>query len=405
MLNQHEIMQTIQMIDQQHLDVRTITMGISLLDCADPDPKAACQKIYDKITRRAEHLVATGEAIEREFGIPIVNKRISVTPMALVAGASETGSYVPFAVAMDNAAKSTGVNFIGGFSALVQKGATQADKKLIASIPEALAITDFVCSSVNVGSTRAGINMDAVAEMGRIIKDTAERTADRGGFGCAKLVVFCNAVEDNPFMAGAFHGVGEPDCIINVGVSGPGVVHHALKDVKGQPFDVVAETIKKTAFRITRMGQLVAQEASRRLDTPFGIVDLSLAPTPAVGDSVARILEEMGLEVCGTHGTTAALALLTAVNFGQRSESERVLKITIPESLDYDGLFDDLFDQYTRSHTLERVKTANMGTLYELEYRVTLPGEQPSKEFLDALRCRNGNLNIVCGRPATREAL
>ena len=293
MINTNEILDTIHMIDQQHLDVRTITMGISLLDCADPDPKAACQKIYDKITRRAEHLVATGEAIEREFGIPIVNKRISVTPMALVAGASETGSYVPFAVAMDNAAKSTGVNFIGGFSALVQKGATQADKKLIASIPEALAITDFVCSSVNVGSTRAGINMDAVAEMGRIIKDTAERTADRGGFGCAKLVVFCNAVEDNPFMAGAFHGVGEPDCIINVGVSGPG-----------------AETIKKTAFRVTRMGQLVAQEASRRLGVPFGIVDLSLAPTPAIGDSVARILEEMGLETCGTHGTTAALALL-----------------------------------------------------------------------------------------------
>ena len=287
MINTNEILDTIHMIDQQHLDVRTITMGISLLDCADPDPKAACQKIYDKITRRAEHLVATGEAIEREFGIPIVNKRISVTPMALVAGASETGSYVPFAVAMDNAAKSTGVNFIGGFSALVQKGATQADKKLIASIPEALAITDFVCSSVNVGSTRAGINMDAVAEMGRIIKDTAERTADRGGFGCAKLVVF-----------------------INVGVSGPGVVHHALKDVKGQPFDVVAETIKKTAFRVTRMGQLVAQEASRRLGVPFGIVDLSLAPTPAIGDSVARILEEMGLETCGTHGTTAALALL-----------------------------------------------------------------------------------------------
>ena len=310
MINTNEILDTIHMIDQQHLDVRTITMGISLLDCADPDPKAACQKIYDKITRRAEHLVATGEAIEREFGIPIVNKRISVTPMALVAGASETGSYVPFAVAMDNAAKSTGVNFIGGFSALVQKGATQADKKLIASIPEALAITDFVCSSVNVGSTRAGINMDAVAEMGRIIKDTAERTADRGGFGCAKLVVFCNAVEDNPFMAGAFHGVGEPDCIINVGVSGPGVVHHALKDVKGQPFDVVAETIKKTAFKITRVGQLVAQEAAKRLNTQFGIIDLSLAPTPAVGDSVAHILEEIGLESCGCPGTTAALAML-----------------------------------------------------------------------------------------------
>ena len=310
MINTNEILDTIRMIDQQHLDIRTITMGISLLDCADPDPKAACQKIYDKITRRAEHLVATGEAIEREFGIPIVNKRISVTPMALVAGASETSSYVPFAVAMDSAAKTAGVDFIGGFSALVQKGATPADRKLISSIPEALAITDYVCSSVNVGSTKAGINMNAVGVMGRVIKETAERTAERGGFGCAKLVVFCNAVEDNPFMAGAFHGVGEPDCIINVGVSGPGVVYHALQAVKGQSFDVVAETVKKTAFRITRMGQLVAQEASRRLDTPFGIVDLSLAPTPAIGDSVARILEEMGLEVCGTHGTTAALALL-----------------------------------------------------------------------------------------------
>ena len=310
MINSSEILQTVQMFNQQHLDIRTITMGISLLDCADPDPKAACQKIYDKITRRAEHLVATGEAIEREFGIPIVNKRISVTPMALVAGASETSSYVPFAVAMDSAAKTAGVDFIGGFSALVQKGATPADRKLISSIPEALAITDYVCSSVNVGSTKAGINMNAVGVMGRIIKETAERTAERGGFGCAKLVVFCNAVEDNPFMAGAFHGVGEPDCIINVGVSGPGVVYHALQAVKGQSFDVVAETVKKTAFRITRMGQLVAQEASRRLDTPFGIVDLSLAPTPAIGDSVARILEEMGLEVCGTHGTTAALALL-----------------------------------------------------------------------------------------------
>ena len=238
-----------------------------------------------------------------------VSDQAAVSPARLLCRAAGE-EYAPFAAALDRAAKATGVNFIGGFSALVQKGATQADKKLIASIPEALAITDFVCSSVNVGSTRAGINMDAVAEMGRIIKDTAERTADRGGFGCAKLVVFCNAVEDNPFMAGAFHGVGEPDCIINVGVSGPGVVHHALKDVKGQPFDVVAETIKKTAFRVTRMGQLVAQEASRRLGVPFGIVDLSLAPTPAIGDSVARILEEMGLETCGTHGTTAALALL-----------------------------------------------------------------------------------------------
>ena len=310
MLNQKEILSTIAMIDQQHLDIRTITMGISLLSCCDPDAKRACDKIYEKITRYAEKLVKTGEDIQREFGIPIVNKRISVTPIALVAGASEAEDYVPFALALDRAAKTCGVNFIGGFSALVQKGMTLADEKLLRSIPEALDRTELVCSSINVGSTRAGINMDAVKLMGQIIKETAARTADRDGLGCAKLVVFCNAVEDNPFMAGAFHGVGEPDCIINVGVSGPGVVHHALKDVKGQPFDVVAETIKKTAFRITRMGQLVAQEASRRLDTPFGIVDLSLAPTPAVGDSVARILEEMGLEVCGTHGTTAALALL-----------------------------------------------------------------------------------------------
>jgi len=310
MINTNEILQTIRMIDQQHLDIRTITMGISLLDCGHPDPKAACTRIYDKIVRRAEKLVETGRAIEAEFGIPIVNKRISVTPMALVAGASDTEDYVPFAVAMDKAAKACGVDFIGGFSALVQKGFTTGDRRLINAIPEALAITDYVCSSVNVGSTKAGINMDAVALMGQIIKKTAQRTADRGGFGCAKLVVFCNAVEDNPFMAGAFHGVGEPETTINVGVSGPGVIYHALQTVKGQPFDVVAETIKKTAFQITRMGELVAREASRRLDVPFGIVDLSLAPTPAVGDSVARILEEMGIEVCGTHGTTAALALL-----------------------------------------------------------------------------------------------
>ncbi|NCE63461.1 PFL family protein [Pseudoflavonifractor sp. 524-17] len=310
MITTSEILDTVRMIDQQHLDVRTITMGISLLDCIDASQHAACQKIYEKITRYAGRLVATGEDIEREYGIPIVNKRISVTPMALVAGASDARDYVPFAVAMEKAAKATGVNFIGGFSALVQKGITPGDRKLIQSIPEALAQTERVCASVNVGSTKAGINMDAVAMMGRIIKDCAQRTGDRGGFGCAKLVVFCNAVEDNPFMAGAFHGVGEGDCVINVGVSGPGVVHHALQSVKGMPFDVVAETIKKTAFRVTRMGQLVAQEASRRLGVPFGIVDLSLAPTPAIGDSVGRILEEMGLEVCGAHGTTAALALL-----------------------------------------------------------------------------------------------
>lgn len=310
MLNQKDIQNTIDMIDRQHLDIRTITMGISLRDCAHPDAKTCCDKIYDKITRQAEHLVETGCAIEREFGIPIVNKRISVTPIAMVAESCETEDYAPFAVTLDRAAKTCGVNFIGGFSALVQKGFTKGDMRLVRSIPEALATTDFVCSSVNVGSTKAGINMDAVALMGRIIKETAERTKDNDGLGCAKLVVFANAVEDNPFMAGAFHGIGEPECVINVGVSGPGVVYHALQDMKGQPFDVVAETIKKTAFRITRMGQLVAQEASRRLGVPFGIVDLSLAPTPAVGDSVARILEEMGLSVCGTHGTTAALALL-----------------------------------------------------------------------------------------------
>ncbi|MBQ4506547.1 MAG: PFL family protein [Firmicutes bacterium] len=310
MINQKDILSTINMIEQQHLDIRTVTMGISLLSCCNEDAKTACENIYDKICRYAERLVPECEDIETEFGIPIVNKRISVTPMALVAGASKTDDYVTFAVAMDRAAKSCGVNFIGGYSALVQKGMTEADKKLILSIPEALASTEYVCSSINVGSTRAGINMDAVALMGRIIKETSEKTADRDGIGCAKLVVFCNAVEDNPFMAGAFHGTGEAESVINVGVSGPGVVHSALKEVSGQPFDVVAETVKKTAFRVTRMGQLVAIEASRRLDTPFGIVDLSLAPTPAVGDSVARILEEMGLETCGTHGTTAALALL-----------------------------------------------------------------------------------------------
>ena len=310
MLNQNDILETQAMIEQQHLDIRTITMGISLLDCCDPDLSACCEKIYNKITRLAKNLVSVGEEIEAEFGIPIVNKRISVTPIALVAGACQTDSYVEIAKTLDAAAKTCGVNFIGGFSALVQKGATTGDWKLIRSIPEALAATERVCASVNVGSTKAGINMDAVAEMGRIIKKTAALTEDNGCMGCAKLVVFANAVEDNPFMAGAFHGVGEPECVINVGVSGPGVVYHALQKVKGQPFDVVAETIKKTAFQVTRMGQLVGVEASRRLGVPFGIVDLSLAPTPAVGDSVARILEEMGLEVCGTHGTTAALALL-----------------------------------------------------------------------------------------------
>ena len=310
MLTNAEIMQTVDMLDHQKLDIRTITMGVSLRDCADPNPTRCAQKIYDKICRCAERLVPVGCAIEAELGIPIVNKRISVTPIALVAESCRTNSYVPFAQAMDQAASVCGVNFIGGFSALVHKGMTHGDEILIESIPEALAVTNAVCSSVNVATTRAGINMDAVRRMGTIIKRTAELTADSDGIGCAKLVVFANAVEDNPFMAGAFHGVGEPESVINVGVSGPGVVHHALKTVRGRPFDEVAETIKRTAFRITRIGQLVAQEAANRLGVPYGIVDLSLAPTPAVGDSVARILEEMGLETCGTHGTTAALALL-----------------------------------------------------------------------------------------------
>lgn len=305
-----QILETIKMIEEEKLDIRTITMGISLLDCIDSDGVKARQKIYDKITRLAGNLVSVGEAISSEFGIPIINKRISVTPISLIAGATDDKDYVEFAKTLDAAAKAVGVNFIGGFSALVQKGFHKGDQILIDSIPRALAQTERVCSSVNVGSTQTGINMDAVKKMGEVIKQAAELTANDNSMACAKLVVFANAVEDNPFMAGAFHGVGEADCVINVGVSGPGVVKRALEKVKGQPFDVVAETIKKTAFKITRMGQLVGKEASERLGVQFGIVDLSLAPTPAIGDSVAHILEEMGLEVVGTHGTTAALAML-----------------------------------------------------------------------------------------------
>jgi len=313
MLNPFEILETINMIDKENLDIRTITMGISLKNCADPDIDKVCEKVYKKITTYAGNLVKVGCDIEKQFGIPIINKRISVTPVATLVDVLEEKTIdncVKLAKTLDRAAKEVGVNFIGGFSALVHKDFTDGEAALIRSIPRALSETDIVCSSVNVGSTKAGINMDAVAAMGRIIKQAAELTKDSGGFACAKLVVFCNAVEDNPFMAGAFHGEGEGECVINVGVSGPGVVKCALEKVKGEPFGVVADTIKKTAFKITRMGQLVAQEASKRLGVPFGIVDLSLAPTPAVGDSVAYILEEMGLEKCGTHGTTAALALL-----------------------------------------------------------------------------------------------
>lgn len=309
-MNVNNILETIKMIEEEKLDIRTITMGISLLDCIDPDIDKACSKIYDKITNSAKDLVKVGNEIETEFGIPIVNKRVSVTPISIIGGATNADNYLKFAETLDRAAETLGVDFIGGFSALVHKGYTKGDEILIKSIPEALAKTKKVCSSVNVGSSKCGINMDAVKQMGEIIKQTAELTKDTQGLGCAKLVVFANAVEDNPFMAGAFHGVGEADKVINVGVSGPGVVKIALEKVKGESFDVVAETIKKTAFKITRMGQLVALEASNRLGVPFGIVDLSLAPTPAIGDSVAHILEEMGLEVVGTHGTTAALALL-----------------------------------------------------------------------------------------------
>lgn len=312
MINISEVIETNQMIEQENLDVRTITMGINLLDCADSRLDVLCQNIYDKITRLAKDLVQTGEEISKEFGIPIVNKRISVTPIALVGGSAcrTSDDYVTIAKTLDRAARAMGVNFLGGYSAIVSKGMSRSDELLIRSIPRALAETDFICSSVNVGSTKTGINMDAVRLMGDIVKETAERTKERMSLGCAKLVVLCNAPDDNPFMAGAFHGVSEADAVVSVGVSGPGAVKYALEQVRGKNFEVLCETVKRTAFKITRVGQLVAKEASRRLGVPFGIIDLSLAPTPAVGDSVAEILQEIGLEHPGAPGTTAALALL-----------------------------------------------------------------------------------------------
>ena len=325
MITLDEIMETNRMITENKLDVRTITMGISLRDCAHPNIDKFCDNVYEKITHAAEFLVKTGEDIESEYGIPIIHKRVAVTPIAIAADACRTDSYVPVAEAMDRAAKEIGVNFIGGFSALVEKGFTNGDRVLINSIPQALAATDLVCSSVNLGSTKTGINMDCVREMGEVVKRTAELTRDKEALGCAKLVIFCNAPGDNPFMAGAFHGVSEADKVVSVGVSGPGVVKHALEDKKGADFTEIAETIKKTAFKITRVGQLVAREASKRLGVPFGIIDLSLAPTPAVGDSVARIIEEMGIESCGAPGTTAALALLNdAVKKGGLMASSHV---------------------------------------------------------------------------------
>jgi uncharacterized protein (UPF0210 family) len=393
MIHANEILQTNEMIDQQHLDIRTITMGISLRDCAHPDIKVCCSKIYDKITKYAENLVKTGDDIEHEYGIPIVNKRISVTPIALVAESCDTEDYVPLAKALDDAAKTVGVNFIGGFSALVHKGFTKGDLRLIESIPEALSQTQRVCSSVNIATTKAGINMDAVALMGRIIKKSAELTAHDGGMACAKLVVFANAVEDNPFMAGAFHGIGEPECVINVGVSGPGVVYHALKSIKGKPFDDVAETIKKTAFRITRMGQLVAQEASRRLNVPFGIVDLSLAPTPAVGDSVADILEEMGLESVGTHGTTAALALLNdAVKKGGVMASSHVGGLSgafIPVSEDAGMIAASL----RGALTIEKLEAMTCVCSVGLDM-IAVPGDTPA-ETISAIIADEAAIGII----------
>lgn len=325
MLTMRQILDTQDMFNEQKLDIRTVTLGISLLDCADSDGKRMVEKVYEKITRVAARLVPEVETIEREFGIPIIHKRISVTPIALIAGASETDVTVELAHAMDRAAREVGVNFIGGFSALVHKGMTKGDLRLLNALPRALSETEIVCGSVNVATIRAGMNMDAIALMGKIIKETAMLTRDNESIGCAKLVVFSNAVEDNPFMAGAFHGVGEPDATINVGVSGPGVVKVALEEVRGKSFDEVAETIKKAAFKITRMGELVAREASKRLGVPYGIVDLSLAPTPEIGDSVARILEEIGLETCGAHGSTAALAMLNdAVKKGGAMASSHV---------------------------------------------------------------------------------
>ncbi|MEW5801898.1 MAG: PFL family protein [bacterium] len=356
MINQSEITETIRMIESEKLDIRTITMGISLKDCADSDGAAARRKIYDKITYYAENLVRVGNDISIEYGIPIINKRIAVTPISIIAEPSGDENYVAFAQAIDRAAQTVGVNFIGGFSALVHKGYTKGDMKLIASIPESLAATERVCSSINLATTKSGINMDAVRHMGEIIKETAFLTRDQDSIGCAKLVVFTNAVEDNPFMAGAFHGPGEPECSINIGISGPGAVKSALEKVKGADFDRVAETIKRTAFKITRLGQLVAQEASKRLHVPFGIVDVSLAPTPAIGDSVGRILEEMGLESFGAPGSTAALALLNdAVKKGGTMASSHVGGLSgafIPVSED-EGIIDAVSKGALRIEKLE----------------------------------------------------
>jgi uncharacterized protein (UPF0210 family) len=377
MYSDFEILETVRMFQEQHLDVRTITMGISLFDCSTADSRETCRRIYDKICRKAENLVRVGEDISREYGIPIINKRVAVTPISLIAASGEAEDYIVYARALDQAAATIGVNFIGGFSALVHKGYTESDRRLLAAIPEALATTNLVCSSVNVATTRTGINMDAVRDMGEIILRTAWLTADRDAWGCCKLVVFANAPEDNPFMAGAFTGPGEPECAINVGVSGPGVIKTALESVRGQNLGIVAETIKRAAFKITRVGQLVAREASRRLDVPFGIIDLSLAPTPVVGDSIARILEEFGLETCGAWGTTAALAMLNdAVKKGGTMASSFVGGLSgafIPVSED-EGMIAAVL---AGSLTLEKLEAMSSVCSVGIDM-VAIPGDVPA---------------------------
>ena len=393
MINLNDILETITMIQEENLDIRTITMGISLLDCCDSDIDKSCEKVYNKIYNKAKDLVKTGEFIEQKYGIPIVNKRISVTPIAMLVAASG-GDPVKYAKTLDRVAKDVGVNFIGGFSALVHKGFSAGDRQLIEAIPRALAETDFVCSSVNIGSTKAGINMDAVKLMGQVVREAAELTKERQCIGAAKLVVFCNAPEDNPFMAGAFHGVGEPDVVLNVGVSGPGVVRAALaKMPEDAPLNEVAEVIKKTAFKITRMGQLVGSEAAKMLGVPFGIIDLSLAPTPAVGDSVAYILEEIGLEQCGTHGTTAALAMLNdAVKKGGVMASSSVGGLSgafIPVTEDA-GMIDA-----ARKGTLSIEKLEAMTAVCSVGLdMIVIPGETPA-ETISAIIADEAAIGMV----------
>lgn len=394
MLDTNDILETIQMINDENLDVRTVTMGISLLDCADPDGEVACKKIYEKITTRAAKLVRTANEISATYGMPIVNKRISVTPIAMLLACAPDADPVLYAKTLDAAAKAVGVNFIGGYSALVHKGFSAGDQRLIQSIPQALASTDFVCSSINVGSTKSGINMDAVKMMGQVVREAAELTQDNMCSGAAKLVVFCNAPEDNPFMAGAFHGPGEPDCVIHVGVSGPGAVRAALSKLpKDANLDTVAELIKRTAFKITRMGQLVGNLVSQKLDVPFGIVDLSLAPTPAIGDSVANILEEIGLESCGCCGTTATLALLNdAVKKGGVMASNHVGGLSgafIPVSED-DGMIKAV---ERGSLTLEKLEAMTAVCSVGIDM-VVLPGETPA-EVISALIADEAAIGMV----------